>query len=188
VTATRLGTFLAWYRRLVDGSQARRGPGRLRIDQDVGGIDCSQLRGAAASAQSQVLRSQLALSQSRTIAITSSFERFAKACQGVIGARVLPSGRVPICKAVTIRSEVQLPMPVSLSGVMFLPENAPRPGISNATPGPPRNCVVSGLPKKYPDVWRSLHSPRVTRYLPRSVYESARAVVSRGVTVETANR
>ena len=39
-TAAQPDTILAWYRRLVarkfDGSQLRRGPGRPRIDQDVG--------------------------------------------------------------------------------------------------------------------------------------------------------
>ena len=41
-TAAQPDTILAWYRRLVarkfDGSQARRGPGRPRIDQDVEGL------------------------------------------------------------------------------------------------------------------------------------------------------
>jgi putative transposase len=41
-TAALPDTILAWYRRLVaakfDGSQARRGPGRPRIDQDVEGL------------------------------------------------------------------------------------------------------------------------------------------------------
>ena len=41
-TAAKPDTILAWYRRLVarkfDGSQARRGPGRPRIDQDVEGL------------------------------------------------------------------------------------------------------------------------------------------------------
>src|SRR6516225_1299124 len=41
-TAAQPDTILAWYRRLVarkfDGSQARRGPGRPRIDQDFEGL------------------------------------------------------------------------------------------------------------------------------------------------------
>jgi putative transposase len=41
-TAALPDTILAWYRRLVarkfDGSRARRGPGRPRIDQDVEGL------------------------------------------------------------------------------------------------------------------------------------------------------
>jgi len=41
-TAALPDTILAWYRRLVarkfDGSQARRGPGRPRVDQDVEGL------------------------------------------------------------------------------------------------------------------------------------------------------
>ena len=41
-TAVQPDTILAWYRRLVarkfDGSQARQGPGRPRIEQDVEGL------------------------------------------------------------------------------------------------------------------------------------------------------
>ena len=54
--------------------------------------------------------------------------------------------------AAAICSEVQVPMPVSLSGVMLRPANAPRPGISNATSDPPRYFDMSGLPKKKPGV------------------------------------
>ena len=49
-----------------------------------------------------------------------------------------------------ISSVAYLPIPVSLSGVMFLPANAPSPRISNATSDPPTNCVMSGLPGKWP--------------------------------------
>src|SRR6476620_6418278 len=93
----------------------------------------------------------------------------------MIGASVRPSGRLPCCKAVMICSTVQSPIPVSLSGVMFRPGKAPRPGISNATSEPPKYFVMSGLPKKYPGVWQSLQPPKVTRYLPRSIADSARA-------------
>ena len=62
----------------------------------------------------------------------------------MIGASVRPSGRLPCCKAVMICSTVQSPIPVSLSGVMFRPGKAPRPGISNATSEPPKYFVMSG--------------------------------------------
>jgi hypothetical protein len=39
---------------------------------------------------------------------------------------------------------------------MFLPGDTPRPGISNATSDPRRNCAVSGSLKKYPGAWQSL--------------------------------
>src|SRR3954465_10669652 len=59
------------------------------------------------------------------IAMASSAVSFAKACQGMIGARMRPSGRSPTCIAFTICSRVQLPMPVLLSGVMFEPKKTP---------------------------------------------------------------
>ena len=59
------------------------------------------------------------------IARASSAVSVAKACQGMIGARMRPSGRSPTCIAFTICSGVQLPMPVFLSGVMFGPTKTP---------------------------------------------------------------
>src|SRR4051812_30976277 len=59
------------------------------------------------------------------IAMASSAVSFAKACQGMIGARMRPSGRSPTCIAFTIFFRVQLPMPVLLSGVMFEPKKTP---------------------------------------------------------------
>src|SRR5208282_221121 len=105
----------------------------------------------------------------------------------MIGASMRPSGRFPVVNAVTICSVVQLPIPVSLSGVIFLPGNTPRPGISNPTSEPPRYRALSGLPRKNPGVWQSLHPARTTKYLPRSTGDSARARGSRvAVTATTA--
>src|SRR5437870_262887 len=55
------------------------------------------------------------------IAMASSAVSVAKACQGMIGVRMRPSGRSPACIAFTICSGVLLPLPVFLSGVMFVP-------------------------------------------------------------------
>ena len=47
--------------------------------------------------------------------------RAAKACHGMLGASMRPSGRLPSWIAATICASVQLPRPVTLSGVRFGP-------------------------------------------------------------------
>src|SRR5215831_18290774 len=47
-----------------------------------------------------------------------------------------------------IWSLVQLPRPVTLSGVRFGATNTPRPGTSKPTSEPPRNLDMSGFPKR----------------------------------------
>src|SRR5215475_212827 len=89
------------------------------------------------------------------------------------GARMRPLGNFPVVNAVTICCRVQLPSPVCLSGVKLGATKTPSPGIAKPTSEPPRYLFISGLPKKYPGVWQSLHPPKVTRYLPRSTRLSA---------------
>src|ERR1700734_4257633 len=68
-----------------------------------------------------------------------------------------------------IWSSVQLPNPVSLSGVRFGPAKTPSPGIANPTSEPPSMRDKSGLPRKEPGVWQSLQPPIVARDLPRAI-------------------
>ncbi len=113
------------------------------------------------------------------IAMASSAVSCAKACHGMIGVSMRPSGRRPPCIAVTICAWVQLPMPVSLSGVILRATKTAVAGISKPTSEPPRKRDMSGLPKKYPGVWQSLQPLIVTRYLPRAIWgSSARAVTA----------
>ena len=77
-TVAQPDTILAWYRRLVahkfDGSQARRGPGRPRIDQDVEGLIVRMAKENRPSDQQNGSRQASAMPRSvgRTFAVLSS--------------------------------------------------------------------------------------------------------------------
>lgn len=95
----------------------------------------------------------------------------AKARQGMMSARMRPSGRTPVCSAAMISARDQLPSPVALSGVRFGPKKVP-PGVRKPTSEPPSRRWVSGSPRRYPGVWQSPQPPSRTRYCPRPVPSS----------------
>ncbi len=101
-------------------------------------------------------------------------------CHGMTGARMRPSGVSPLVIAVTICSSVQLPRPVALSGVRLGATNTPRGGMPKPTSEPPRNLLLSALPRKCPGVWQSVQLPMVTRYLPRATSCASAAAARNG--------
>jgi hypothetical protein len=67
----------------------------------------------------------------------------------MMGASTRPSGRTPVRIAVAICSIVQLPIPVSLSGVRLRPTTTLPSGRGNPTSDPDRKRLASGFPRKY---------------------------------------
>lgn len=61
------------------------------------------------------------LSRNTAIAVASALVKLAKARHGMIGASMRPSGRLPVCSAVTICSVLQLPCRIAVQ--IFLPTN-----------------------------------------------------------------
>src|SRR6185436_12117367 len=99
------------------------------------------------------------------MASVSACVSFEKAGQGITGDNTVLFGRTPVRMAVDICCVVQLPRPVSGSGVRFLPTTTPPSGNSKPTSEPDNSRLKSGLPKKCPGVWQSLQPATVTKYL-----------------------
>jgi hypothetical protein len=72
-----------------------------------------------------------------------TLRRHGRGKHAAVGARAF-------CKAVTICSVVQLPRPVSLSGLGLGGTKTPKPGTAKPTSEPPRQRVRSGLPDRPP--------------------------------------
>src|SRR5450432_3271639 len=91
-------------------------------------------------------------------------------------ATATPLGLIPVTRSFFRSASLQLPIPVSLSGVMFA-ANTVNGGASNGGP-PPDNALSNIGPLGPRGVWQLWQVIRVsTRYLPRSTGDCAFAAV-----------